>query len=100
MVEPDPQSPLSIARINPIEANYWWRQTNPTGALLNKLMVLFIVAPVALVFKNLYGLSFAVFVLMVPYGLFVRRLAVRAALSHVHQHPEERENFEKAGIIS
>lgn len=86
--------------VSAVEANYWWRQTTPEGALLNKLMLLFIVVPVALVLKRFYGLSFAVFAFMVPYGLFVRYLAVRAVLRHLQEHPEEREQFEEAGIIS
>jgi len=86
--------------VSPIEANYWWRKTTPEGALLNKAMFLFIVVPVALVFKSLYALSFAVFAFMVPYGLFVRHLAVRAVRQHLQEHPDEREQFEQAGIIS
>ena len=87
-------------RISSLEANYWWRQTKPAGALLNKLMVLFIVLPVLLVVKSLYTLSFLIFALMVPYGLVVRHLAVRAVREHLQKHPEEREHFEQAGIIS
>lgn len=86
-------------RISSLEANNWWRQATPAGALLNKLMVLFILIPVALVVKNLYALSFTVFTLMIPYGLFVRRLAVRAVRQHLAIHPEEREQFQEAGII-
>ena len=82
------------------EANYWWRKTTPAGALLNKLMLLFIFVPIALVFKSFYGLSFVVFAFMVPYGLFVRYLAVRAVRQRLEEHPEEREEFEQAGIIS
>jgi hypothetical protein len=37
---------------------------------------------------------------MVPYGLFMRHLAVRAVKQHLREHPEEREQFEQAGIIS
>jgi hypothetical protein len=96
MSEPDPPED----RISPIEANHWWRQSSPAGALLNKSMVLFIVVPVVLVFKNFYTLSFVTFVLMIPYGLFMRHLAVRAVRAHLQNHPEERETFEKAGIIS
>jgi len=87
-------------QISSVEANYWWRQTTPAGALLNKLMVLFILVPITLVFKRFYGLSFAVFAFMVPYGLLVRRLAVRAVRQHIQDHPEDRDNFEQAGIIS
>ena len=87
-------------QISSLEANYWWRETRPAGALLNKLMVLFIVVPIALVLKSFYALSFAVFAFMVPYGLFVRHLAVRAVRQHLQTHPEEREHFLEAGIIS
>lgn len=86
--------------ISSVEANYWWRETSPAGALLNKLMFLFIVVPITLVLKSFYGLSFAAFALMVPYGLFVRHLAVRAVRQHLENHPEERGEFEQAGIIS
>jgi hypothetical protein len=92
MSEPD--------RISPVEANHWWRQTSPSGAILNKLLVLFILVPIALVLKNFYTLSFVVFAFMVPYGLFVRQLAVRAVRRHLEEHPDQREEFEQAGIIS
>jgi hypothetical protein len=95
MSESDPTDQISS-----LEANYWWRQTIPAGALLNKLMVLFIVVPVVLVLKSFYVLSVLVFAFMVPYGLFLRRLAVRAVRQHLQNHPEEREQFEQAGIIS
>jgi hypothetical protein len=96
MFEPDPPED----QISSVEATYWWRETTPAGALLNKLMVLFIVVPIALVWKKLYALSFGVFVLMIPYGFFVRHLAVRAVRQHLQSHPEEREHFEQLGIIS
>jgi hypothetical protein len=86
--------------VSPVEANYWWRETTPLGALLNKLMFLFIVAPIGLVMKQFYAISFVVFAFMVPYGLFVRQLAVRAVRKHLECHPEEREEFQQAGIIS
>jgi hypothetical protein len=86
--------------ISPIEANYWWRQSTPVGAVLSNLMVLFIVVPIVLVLKSFYGPSFIVFALMVPYGLFLRRLAVRAVRRHLEEHPEQRGDFEQAGIVS
>ena len=86
--------------VSAAEANYWWRQTTPVGSLLNKLMLLFIFVPIALVLKSFYGLSFMVFAFMVPYGLFVRYLAVRAVRQYLVEHPEQREEFEQAGIIS
>jgi len=82
------------------EANYWWRKNDPTGALLNNLMLLFVAVPVALVLKSFYASSLAVFALIVPYGLLVRRLAVRAVEHYLNSHPEECEKFEEAGIIS
>jgi len=93
-------SDLSDAQISSVEANYWWRQSTPAGALINKLMVLFIVVPVLLVFKSFYTLSLVVFALMVPYGFFVRHLAVRAVLQHLEKHPEDLTDFQQAGIVS
>ena len=87
-------------KISRVEANYWWRKTQPAGALLNNLMFLFIVVPVGLVLKGFYALSFVVFAFMVPYGFFVRYLAVRAVQHHLANHPEIREEFEQDGIIS
>jgi hypothetical protein len=86
--------------VSSVEANYWWRETSPLGALLNKLMFLFIVVPIGLVVKQFYALSFVVFAFMVPYGLFVRQLAVRAVRQHLESHPEARDEFEQSGIIS
>ena len=86
--------------VSSVEANYWWRETSPLGAVLNKLMFLFIVVPIGLVVKQFYALSFVVFAFMVPYGLFVRQLAVRAVREHLESHPEARVEFEQAGIIS
>ena len=91
---------MSEYEISSVAANHWWRETAPLGALLNKLMFLFIAAPIGLVLKQFYTMSFVVFAFMVPYGLFVRQLAVRAVRQHLESHPEEREQFEQAGIIS
>jgi hypothetical protein len=100
MSESDLPTAPADENISRIEANYWWRQTTPAGALLNKLMVLFIIVPVVLVFKSFYTLSFVVFALMVPYGLWMRHLAVRAVRQHLQKHPEDRAQFEEMGIIS
>jgi hypothetical protein len=86
--------------VSPPEANYWWRKNDPAGALLNNLMILLVVVPVVLVLKSFYALSFLVFALMVPYGLFVRRLAVRAVRQHLEKYPEEFDRFVEAGIVS
>ena len=97
MFESDPDA--NGDRISSLEASYWWRQSSPAGAVLNKLMVLFIFVPVVLVLKSFYAVSFLVFALMVPYGLFLRHLAVRAVRQHLQDHPEERDNFEQSGIV-
>src|SRR5437667_8118200 len=90
---------LSQREISPAEANYWWRKNDPAGALLNNLMFLFVVVPVILASKSFYTLSFVVFAFMVPYGLFVRWLAVGAVRRYLENHPDECEKFEEAGII-
>jgi hypothetical protein len=87
-------------KIDPLEAQYWWRRNEPAGALLNKLMILFIVVPIGLVMKKFYVLSFVVFSFMVPYGLFLRHLAVRAVQRSLELHPEKNEEFQQEGIIS
>jgi hypothetical protein len=87
-------------KIDPLEAQYWWRTNEPAGALLNKLMILFIVVPIGLVMKKFYVLSFIVFSFMVPYGLFLRHLAVRAVQRSLKLHPEKSEEFQQEGIIS
>ena len=86
--------------ISPVEANYWWRKNEPAGALVNNLMFLFIVVPIGLVLKGLYALSVVVFAFMVPYGFFVRYLAVRVVRQRLASHPEAREEFEQERIIS
>ena len=86
--------------VNSAEANYWWRKNDPAGALLNNLMFLFVVGPIILVLKSFYTLSFIVFALMVPYGLFVRWLAIRAVQRYLKNHPDEWEKFEETRIIS
>src|SRR5437867_10990765 len=91
---------LSQREISPAEANYWWRKNDPAGALLNNLMFLFIVVPIVLVLKSFYALSFVVFAMMVPYGLFLRRLAIYAVWHHPENHPEEWAKFEESVFIS
>lgn len=91
---------MSTPEISGSEANYWWRKNDPAGALLNNLMFLFIVVPIALVLVRFYVLSFIVFAFMVPYGLFLRHLATRAVRDHLLEHPEAREEFEQDGIVS
>jgi ABC-type glycerol-3-phosphate transport system permease component len=86
--------------VSSAEANYWWRKNDPAGALLNSLMLLFIAVPIALVLKSFYAFSFAIFAFIVPYGFFLRHLAVRAVEQYLQSHPEEFEKFEEAGIIS
>jgi hypothetical protein len=91
---------MSAFEVSPVGANYWWRKNVPAGALLNNLMFLFIIVPITLVFKQYYALSFVVFGLMVPYGFFIRYLAVRAVRNHIAAHPESIDEFEQDGVIS
>jgi hypothetical protein len=86
--------------VSSAEANYWWRKNDPAGALLNNLMLLFIAVPIVLVLKSFYAFSFVVFAFIVPYGFFVRHLAVRAVEQYLQNHPEEFDKFEEAGIVS
>ena len=87
-------------KVDPLEANYWWRKNEPAGALLNSLMFLFIAVPIGLVMKKFYVLSFFIFSFMVPYGLFLRYLAVRVVRRRIELHPEESEEFQQGGIVS
>jgi len=91
---------MSEFEIIPLEANRWWQKNAALGVLLNRLMLLFILVPIALVFKEFYRLSFVVFAFMVPYGFFVRFLAVRAVRHHLALHPESLKEFENDGIVS
>ena len=87
-------------KIDPFEATYWWRKNDAAGVILNKLMVLFILVPIVLVMKRFYVISFVVFSFMVPYGLLLRHLAVRAVRRSLELHPEKSEEFQQEGIIS
>jgi hypothetical protein len=82
------------------EANRWWQQNSIVGVLLNRLMLLFIFVPIALVFINRYSLSLIVFAFMIPYGFLVRYLAMRAVRFHLALHPDAAEEFESQGIIA
>ncbi len=84
--------------ISPLEAGDWWRKNDRAGVLLNRLMLLFIVVPIALVFKRFYVLSFIIFAFMIPYGFLLRHLAIRAVRNYLQEHPDEREEFDRAGI--
>ena len=86
-------------RIPGFEANSWWRKNQPSGALFNNLMFVFIVVPIALVIERWYLLSFIVFAFMIPYGFFVRRLAVRAVRRYLMENPEAAERFQQDGIV-
>ena len=85
--------------IRPAEANRWWQKNTIPGVFLNRLMLLFVLVPIGLVFWNCYKLSFVVFAFMVPYGLVLRHLAVRAVRRHLESHPEAVEEFQSEGIV-
>jgi hypothetical protein len=91
---------MSEFEISSVEANRWWQTHSVAGVLLNRLMLLFIFGPIALVFLNRYTLSLIVFSFMVPYGLLVRQLAVRAVARYLTAHSEAIEEFAASGIIS
>lgn len=91
---------MSVFKVRSAEANQWWQRNQPLGALLNKLMLLFIFIPIALVFKEFYTLSFVVFAFMIPYGVLMRCLAVRAVRTYLAVHPEAHEQFEQEGIVA
>jgi len=94
---------MSLSRefqIIPLEANNWWQKNDPTGTILNRLMLVFIFLPIGLVWKRYYALSFVVFACMIPYGFLVRKLAVRAVKNHLTTNPGEVEVFQQQGIIS
>lgn len=81
------------------EANRWWQHNTLPGVVINRLMILFIFGPIALVFMNYYNLSAVVFMFMIPYGFFVRFLAVRAVRQYITANPEALADFKKEGII-
>lgn len=84
---------MSEFEISPLEANRWWEKNSVMGVLLNRLMLIFILGPIALVFRHFYIASLIVFAFMVPYGCLVRYLAVRAVRQYVSAHPEAIEEF-------
>ena len=90
---------MPAIEVRPAEANRWWQKNTVLGVFLNRLMLLFIFVPIGLVFLDSYTLSFVIFAFMVPYGLFLRHLAVRAVHQHLELHPEAVEQFEDEGII-
>jgi len=81
------------------EASYWWRTNVLAGALLHRLMLLFIVVPVLLAFWGYFVWSLAVFCSMIPYGLLMERLAERAVRNFIRVHPESAGEFEESGIL-
>ena len=84
----------------PDEASYWWRTNAVSGALLHRLMLLFIAVPLVLVWKGYYVTSFVVFGFMVPFGLFLRYMAARAVVVLIERNPETFAEFQEAGVIS
>src|SRR5438034_9117900 len=77
--------------VSPAEASYWWRKNDRAGALLNNMMFLFSVVPIDLAVKSVYALSFVVFAMMVPYGVFLRQQAIHAVRHHLENHQDESE---------
>ena len=95
----DPTADPAPLRIPGVAANFWWRKNQTSGVLLNNFMILFILAPIGLVFKDQYALSLVIFSLMIPYGFLLRRLAVAAVRNYLAKHPEAVEDFRNEGTI-
>ena len=91
---------ISQFEISQKEAWYWWRTSVGVGAILYRLMLLFIIVPVWLVAKDYLLLSFVVFAGMIPYGFFLRRLAERSVSNFIRKHPEAIVQFEETGVIT
>ena len=89
--------PFEIVRV---EASHWWRTNVVAGAILHRLMLLFIAVPVVLVAKGYFVLSIFVFLGMVPYGLLLRCVAERSLASFIEAHPETLAEFEAEGIVT
>lgn len=90
---------MSSPEISPVEANIWWRTTQVTGVFLNRMMLALVLAPVALVLYGYTYLSLVAFASLIPYGLLLRRLAVRAVRREIRDRPEAALEFEQAGIV-
>ena len=91
---------LTPFKIDANEAGIWWRTNTVAGAVLYRLMLLFIVGPLILVSKGYYTTSLVVFSFMIPYGLLLKRLAKRAVINLIDSHPQTSEEFANSGIIS
>ena len=81
------------------EASYWWRTNQVAGAILHRLMLLFIFVPLGLVYYRYYIASFLAFAGIVPYGFFLRYLAERSVDRIIRKHPETIDHFEQEGVI-
>ena len=86
--------------IDRTEASYWWRTNVIAGVILHRLMWLFIAASAVLVWKEYLVLGFLVVLGMIPYGFFLRYLAVRSCFNFLEEHPESVREFENSGIIT
>lgn len=90
---------MSSPEISPVEANIWWRTHHLAGVVLNRLMLVLVLAPVALVLYGHTYLSLLAFATLVPYGFFLRYLAVRAVRKEILARPESAPEFEECGVL-
>ena len=86
--------------IDRTEASYWWRTNVITGVILHRLMWLFIAASASLVWLGYFVLGFIVLLGMIPYGFFLRYVAVRSFWTFIEEHPETIDEFVESRVIA
>ena len=92
---------LERSEIVRVEASHWWRTNVVAGAILDRLMWLFMVGAIYLVVaRGYFVVSFLVLLGMIPYGFFLRYLAQRSVCRFIEQHPETIDEFEANGIVA
>ncbi len=94
-----PPAPEPGFRVLRKEASYWWRTRTVPGAVLHRLMLLFIFVPLALVYYRYYIASFLVFGGIVPYGLLLEYVAERSVVRAIRKNPETLEEFADEGVV-
>jgi hypothetical protein len=95
MSAPEPRLTISAA-----EANRWWQKNDPVGAILNRLMLVFVLGPMALAYKEYFLTSAVVFAFLVPYGFLMRYLAVVTVRHRIAKNPESLSEFMDAGVVN
>lgn len=94
-----PPAPETGFRVVRKEASYWWRTRTVPGAVLHRLMLLFIFVPLALVYYRYYVASFLVFAGIVPYGLLLEYAAEWSVSRAIRKNPETLDEFAADGVV-